>query len=99
MTDPSLLDKVSIVGSAVLEEGPDGLGGGLETALGEVGLSAAPSVEGGVEILYQGAQVAADLAHGLLIALAVAAGEDRAAAGEPWDGAGLPHQAGVVLQF
>ena len=26
-------------------------------------------------------------------------GEDRAAAGEPWDGAGLPHQAGVVLQF
>ena len=26
-------------------------------------------------------------------------GEDRAAAGEPGDGAGLPHQAGVVLQF
>ena len=26
-------------------------------------------------------------------------GEDRAAAGEPLDGAGLPHQAGVVLQF
>ena len=80
------------MGSAVLEEGPDGLGGGLETALGEVGLSAAPSVEGGVEILYQGAQVAADLAHGVLIALAVAAGEDRAAAGEPGDGAGLPHR-------
>ena len=79
-------------GLPALEKGPDLRLRGLDAALGKIGLSAAPALKGPVELLYQGAEIAALLAQGVLIALAVTAGKHgaAAAAGLHYGGAELP---------